>query len=195
MIDIVLATNNNGKLKEYEDILDNKNIRLHLMKDLNITSDPEENGKTYEENALIKARAIKDKTDFYILADDSGVEFEALGEHFPGIHTHRFALENGGNEKLNPLLAKKIGGSKGTFFSAIALITPSKEELTFLGTVNGKVAKYCEGHNGFGYDNIFIIDGNEHTNAYYPEEIKNKTSHRAKSCQKLIEYLKSKDLI
>lgn len=195
MIDIVLATSNEGKLKEYEDILNNKNIKLHLMKDLNITSDPEENGNTYIENALIKARAIKNKTNFYILADDSGVEFEALGDHFPGVHTHRYALENGGNEVLNPILASKIGGSKGTFYCAIALITPSKEEITFLGQVNGKVSNSLEGSNGFGYDNIFIIDGNEHTNAYYSEKIKNQMSHRAKACDQLIKYLKNNNLI
>ena len=195
MIDIVLATSNEGKLKEYEDILNNKNIKLHLMKELNIVSDPDENGNSYIENALIKARAIKDKTNYYILADDSGVEFEALGEHFPGIHTHRYALENGGNEKLNPKLAKEIGGTKGTFYSAIALITPSKEEITFLGKVNGTVSKVLEGFNGFGYDNIFIIDGNEHTNAYYDESVKNRMSHRAKSCEQLLNYLKLNNLI
>lgn len=190
MVNIVIATSNKGKIKEYEDMLNNYPVKLYLMSDLNIESDPVENGSTYVENAMIKAEAIKDKTDFYILADDSGVEFEALGEHFPGIHTHRYALENGGNEKLNPILAKKIGGSKATFFSAIALITPNKELHTFLGKVEGTVSKTVEGTNGFGYDPIFIIDGNEHTNAYYNEEIKNKMSHRAKALEQVIEYFK-----
>lgn len=194
MINIVIATSNKGKIKEYEDMLNNYPVKLYLMSDLNIESDPIENGSTYIENAIIKAEAIKDKTDFYILADDSGVEFEALGEHFPGIHTHRYALENGGNEKLNPILAKKIGGSKATFFSAIALITPNKELHTFLGKVNGTVSKTVEGTNGFGYDPIFIIDGNEHTNAYYSEEIKNKMSHRAKALEQVIEYFKNEKI-
>lgn len=190
MINIVIATSNKGKIKEYEDMLNIYPVKLYLMSDLNIVSDPVENGSSYIENAVIKAEAIKDKTDYYILADDSGVEFEALGEHFPGIHTHRYALENGGNEKLNPILANKIGGTKATFYSAIALITPSKELHTFLGTVSGSVSKKVEGTNGFGYDSIFIIDGNEHTNAYYSEEIKNKMSHRAKALEQVIEYLK-----
>ena len=124
MVEILLASNNEGKIKEYEDLLKDYPVKLYLLKDLNIVSDPEENESTYLENALIKARALKDKTNLYILADDSGVEFEALGEHFPGIHTHRYALENGGNEVLNPKLAKEIGGSKATFFCALALITP-----------------------------------------------------------------------
>ena len=99
MIDIVLASNNKGKMKEYEELFEGYPISLHLLNELNIASDPKEDGKTYIENALIKAEAIKDKTSFYILADDSGVEFEALGDHFPGINTHRYALENGGNER------------------------------------------------------------------------------------------------
>ena len=98
MIDIVLASNNEGKMKEYEELLEGYPISLHLLKDLNIVSDPKEDGKTYIENALIKANAIKDKTNYFILADDSGVEFEALGEHFPGINTHRYAIENGADE-------------------------------------------------------------------------------------------------
>ena len=149
MVEILLASNNEGKIKEYEDLLKDYPVKLYLLKDLNIVSNPEENGSTYLENALIKARALKDKTNLYILADDSGVEFEALGEHFPGIHTHRYALENGGNEILNPKLAKEIGGSKGTFYCALALITPSKEEYTFLGEVKGPVA-IIEGISSFG---------------------------------------------
>ena len=190
MIDIVLASNNKGKMKEYEELFEGYPISLHLLNELNIVSDPKEDGKTYIENALIKAEAIKDKTSFYILADDSGVEFEALGDHFPGINTHRYALENGGNEKLNPKLAKEIGGTKATFYCALALITPSKETYTFLGKVKGKVSNKVEGTNGFGYDPIFIIDGNEHPNAYYNDEVKNKMSHRAKATFKLIEWFK-----
>lgn len=190
MIDIVLASNNKGKMKEYEELFEGYPISLHLLNELNIISDPKEDGKTYIENALIKAEAIKDKTNFYVLADDSGVEFEALGDHFPGINTHRYALENGGNEKLNPKLAKEIGGTKATFYCALALITPSKETYTFLGEVKGKVSSKVEGTNGFGYDPIFIIDGNEHPNAYYSDEVKNKMSHRAKATFKLIEWFK-----
>lgn len=190
MINIVLATNNLDKIKEYEELFEGYEVKLYLIKDLNIISDPNENGKTYNENSLIKAKAIIDKTSYYILADDSGVEFEALGEHFPGVHTHRYALINGGNEKLNPELVKKIGGSKGTFYCAITLITPEKEIKEFLGKVTGTVSKKVEGSNGFGYDPIFIIDGNEHTNAYYPANIKNKMSHRAKAMEQVIDYLK-----
>lgn len=195
MINIVLATNNLDKIKEYEELFEGYEVKLYLMKDLNISSDPNENGKTYNENSLIKAKAIMNKTDFYILADDSGVEFEALGEHFPGIHTHRYALENGGNEKLNPILAKKIGGTKGTFYCAITLITPKKVIKEFLGKVDGTVAKNIEGDNGFGYDPIFIIEGKEHTNAYYPSSIKNKMSHRAKAMEQVINYLKETKVI
>ncbi len=195
MINMVLASNNEGKIKEYNELFFGYNIKLYLLKDLNIVSDPIENGTSYIENALIKANEIKNKTDYYILADDSGVEFEALGEHFPGIHTHRYALENGGNEKLNPKLAKEIGGSNGTFYCALALITPKKETVTFLGEVKGKVANKCEGNNGFGYDPIFIIDGNEHPNAYYSDEIKNKMSHRAKAVKLLLNYLKENNLL
>ena len=194
MIEILLASNNEGKIKEYEDLLKDYPAKLYLLKDLNIVSDPEENGNSYIENALIKARALKNKTNLYILADDSGVEFEALGSHFPGIHTHRYALENGGNKVLNPKLAKEIGGSKATFYCALALITPNKEEYTFLGHVNGKVAKKVEGNNGFGYDPIFIIDGFLHSNAYYSEEIKNKNSHRAKAVMSLISFFKEKNI-
>lgn len=195
MLNIVLASNNKGKIKEYEELFEGYDVKLFLLNDLSIVSDPEENGKTYIENALIKAEAIKNKTDYYILADDSGVEFLALGEHFPGIHTHRYALENGGNEKLNPKLAKEIGGSKAIFYCALAFIFPNKETYTFLGKVEGKVANKCEGNNGFGYDPIFIIDGFTHPNAYYPDSVKNKNSHRAKAVKSLIKFLKEKNIL
>lgn len=195
MIEILLASNNEGKIKEYEEMFEGLDIKLYLLKDLNIVSDPEENGKTYIENALIKVNALKDKTDLYILGDDSGVEFEALGEHFPGIHTHRYAIENGGNKVLNPKLAKEIGGTKGTFYCALALVTPKKETFTFLESVNGTVAKECEGNNGFGYDPIFIIDGFDHPNAYYSDEVKNKNSHRAKAVRSLIKFFKENNIL
>lgn len=195
MVEIVLATNNEHKFNEFKEILNNTNIKLYKLNDLNIISDPNENGKSYKENALIKARSIKDKTNLFILADDTGIEFDALGEHFPGIFSARYAKENGGNDTLNLKLSKEIGGSNATFFSTLVLITPSKEELIFESFVKGKVSKLIEGTNGFGYDNIFIPENYNHTYAFLDQEIKNKISHRAKSCQKLLNYLKENNLI
>lgn len=197
MIEIVIASNNLHKIKEYEDMLSEYKgkIKFYSLKDEGIKSDPSEDGTSYIENALIKAKSIVDKTDKYILADDSGVEFEALGEHFPGIHTHRYAIENGGNINLNPKLAKEIPNTKGTFYCAIALITPKKEIKTFLGEVNGKVSPIVEGEHGFGYDPIFITENMEHPNAYYSEEIKNSISHRRKALDKVVNYLKEEGIL
>ena len=195
MVEIVLATNNEHKFNEFKEILNNTNIKLFKLNNLNIISDPNENGKSYKENALIKARSIKDKTNLFILADDTGIEFDALREHFPGIFSARYAKENGGNDILNLKLSKEIGGSNATFFSTLVLITPSKEELIFESFVKGKVSKSIEGTNGFGYDNIFIPENYNHTYAFLDQEIKNKISHRAKSCQKLLNYLKENNLI
>lgn len=195
MIDIVLASNNAHKMKEFKNLFKGYDINFYLMKDLNISENADENGKNYIENAVIKVNSIKDQTNFYILSDDSGVEFEALGEHFPGVHSKRYADSFGGNEVLNPKLVKDIPGTKASFFSSLALITPDKKIVTFLAEVKGKVSDKLEGTNGFGYDNIFIPDGENHTYAYFEEDYKNKISHRAKATEMLLKYFKENNLI
>ena len=110
--ELLVATNNVHKLQEIRKILSPFHITVYGMKDLNISiEDPEENGKTYYENALIKATALQKVTTMPIIADDSGIEIDALGEHVPGIHTARYAASFGGYPQTFEHIFKKLEGS------------------------------------------------------------------------------------
>jgi XTP/dITP diphosphohydrolase len=194
-LDILLGTSNLGKLKEYEEMFVGYNVKFHTLKEFNIDIDIDENGKTYKENALIKANALKSFTSMPLLTDDSGIEIDALGEHFPGIYTHRYAIKNGGFAKNNAFLSSTYPGSKAKFSCCICIVFPSQDPLFFEGEVKGKIANNTYGVEGFGYDPIFIPDGYKETFAQLGEEIKNSISHRGNAVKYLIEYLKENNLI
>ena len=154
-MEILLATNNPGKRKEYIDLAKehSKNTKFILPKELGIKSDPEENGKTYAENSLIKAQAIANFTNMVILADDAGIEIEALGSHFPGIYSHRYL------ETLNSLnqLAEKCADSKAKFHCSIVLLNYQNNPIICEGEIQGKIVN-PKGKNGFGFDEIFELE-------------------------------------
>lgn len=194
-MEIVIATSNDHKVKEYQEMVRGLNIKSLSLNDINFHNEIVENGKTFEENSLIKALAIKDYTTLPIIADDSGIEIEALGEHFPGIYTHRYAINNGGQEKTNEMLVKTCPNSKAMFTCVITLVNLIEKPLVFKGEFKGKISDKIVTGNGFGYDPIFIPDGFNEPVSTLKDEEKNAISHRGIAFNKLISYLKSNNLI
>lgn len=194
-MEIVIATSNDHKVKEYQEMVRGLNIKFLSLNDINFHNEIVENGKTFEENSLIKALAIKDYTTLPIIADDSGIEIEALGEHFPGIYTHRYAINNGGQEKTNEMLVKTCPNSKAMFTCVITLVNLIEKPLVFKGEFKGKISDKIVTGNGFGYDPIFIPDGFNEPVSTLKDEEKNAISHRGIAFNKLISYLKSNNLI
>ena len=194
-MEIVIATSNDHKVKEYQEMVRGLNIKFLSLNDINFHNEIVENGKTFEENSLIKALAIKDYTTLPIIADDSGIEIEALGEHFPGIYTHRYAINNGGQEKTNEMLVKTCPNSKAMFTCLITLVNLIEKPLVFKGEFKGKISDKIVTGNGFGYDPIFIPDGFNVPVSTLKDEEKNAISHRGIAFNKLISYLKSNNLI
>ena len=194
-MEIVIATSNDHKAKEYQEMVRGLNIKFLSLNDINFHNEIVENGKTFEENSLIKALAIKDYTTLPIIADDSGIEIEALGEHFPGIYTHRYAINNGGQEKTNEMLVKTCPNSKAMFTCVITLVNLIEKPLVFKGEFKGKISDKIVTGNGFGYDPIFIPDGFNEPVSTLKDEEKNAISHRGIAFNKLISYLKSNNLI
>ena len=189
-MDIVIATNNINKVKEFNEILSPLGFNCLSLKDLNIVCDPEETGSTFKENALIKAKEIAKYTNRVILADDSGIEIDAY-PNLLGIYSHRF-LENEPysikNATLIEMLKDKIKTAR--YVCVIALINFNEQELFFEGICEGHISDIPKGNNGFGYDPIFIPSGLDKTMAELESEEKHKISHRGIASNKLVEYLK-----
>jgi len=194
MFGILIATNNSHKVQEYRDIFKSYNVKVYSLKDLSINIDPEENEKNYFENALIKINAIKQFTKMPIIADDSGIEIEALGEHFPGIYSHRFMKENGGQIATINMLASKYFGSKAKFHCSIILANLPNTPIEFVGEINGTISKIVKMAD-FGYDPIFKIDSLNKTYAELDKKEKDKISHRYLASIKLINFLKENKYI
>lgn len=196
--EIVLATNNNHKLKEVREILEPHGITVYGLKDLDLhPEDVEENGSTYEENAKIKVLSVAKLTKLPIVSDDSGLEVEAF-DNKPGIHTARFASELGGHiEAMTYLInyLKDKDNRNASFHCVIALANVEDKVISFEGITEGKIANSISGVGGFGYDPVFYVNDMGMTYAEISEEDKNKVSHRARALNKLVEYLKSHQLI
>lgn len=197
MLELVVATNNAHKVKEYAEMFDGYDIKFHSMKDLGIVCNPDEDGETYEANSLIKASALAKLTKMPVIADDSGLNVVALN-NFPGIHSSRFADSFGGNAVANLKLIEKLEPfkDKSAYFTCvITLMNIEEKPLQFRGICKGKILEKPYGEGGFGYDPIFYSDEAKMPFGEASAEIKNKYSHRAKAVEQLIEYLKKKQLI
>ena len=196
VLKICVATNNDHKMSELRAIFKDYSVELFSLKDLSIDVNPDENGQTYAENAFIKASAVAKFTNLPVLSDDSGIEIDALGENVPGIYSHRYAVENGGQEKVNKMLTEKCAGSKAHFTSHFVLLnlTPNSRH-DFEGVVNGKIAGEVNGQGGFGYDPIFIPEGYNVTIAAISAEEKNHISHRYRASIALLNFLKNEKYI
>lgn len=188
--EIIVASNNNGKLREIQDILGG--YKVISMKDIGIDIDIEENGETFAENALIKARTIAKMTEKLCIADDSGLCMEAF-DGFPGIKTARFLGESATQAERNEYIVEKVQGlpreeRKAKFVCTIAVVIPEKEEKTFTGELEGYIATEIRTQGGFGMDPIFeLADGK--TLAEIGTREKDKISHRYKALVQLREYL------
>lgn len=191
MLEILIASNNKNKIKEYNEIFEGLDIKFYSLKDLNIDIDPEENGKSYFENALIKAKAAAEFTKMPIISDDSGIEIKALKNHLPGIYSHRYMEENGGQIETNKMLVSKYAGSKATFICTIVLYNFKKKPLKFVGKVKGLISDKIYAAD-FGYDPIFKVKKINKIYGEMSEEEKNKNSHRYFASMKLLKYLKNR---
>ena len=190
---IVVATGNKGKIKEIERIFGALGFEVVTQKDAGIDISPEENGKTFMENALIKARATAELCNDYVLSDDSGLCVNALGGR-PGVFSARYAGDGATDgEKIDKLLSEMTGEEDRTayFKTAVVLITPDGEEITAEGRVDGHIMISPEGKNGFGYDPIFYCDEIGKSFAMAESEEKNTVSHRGRALLSLYEKIKN----
>lgn len=189
---LVFATNNQHKLNEVADILNNSNIELLNLENIGCHEDIPETADTIEGNALLKSKYIYEKYNINCFADDTGLEIEAL-DNEPGVYSARYAGEDKSSEANMDKVLEKLKGTenrKARFRTAISLILDGKVHL-FEGIVNGKITHSKQGHSGFGYDPIFMPDGFDQTFAELGNDIKNKISHRALAVNKLCEFLKT----
>ncbi|AIL12349.1 hypothetical protein IM40_00560 [Candidatus Paracaedimonas acanthamoebae] len=185
---LIIASHNQGKINEISHLLSPFNVEVTSSAALKLI-EPEETGRTYLENALLKAKACVDKTGLPALSDDSGLEVEALNGH-PGLHTAPYAKAHGGYDKVFELWAGNAEiqkNSRASFYCVQVLLWPDGHQEIFEGRVKGKVTFPPQGIHGHGYDPIFIPEGYTKTAAEMSLAEKNKVSHRFLALQKLIE--------
>lgn len=192
---IIFATGNAGKMKEIKMILADLGMEILSMKEAGITSDAEENGATYEENAMIKARAVAaGAPNDIVLADDSGLEIDYLNKE-PGVYSARYMGEDTSYRVKNAKLIERLTGvpdEKRTarFVCAIAAVLPGGKELTTRAAIEGRIGYEEKGEGGFGYDPIFYVPELGKTTAELSGEEKNRVSHRGKALQLMKEELR-----
>jgi XTP/dITP diphosphohydrolase len=185
---IVVATSNAHKVDEYKELLKNQDIELKSLMDFPGFPEVEENGKTFVENASIKAIAASKFCEAPAFADDSGLEVEALDGR-PGIYSSRYAATD--KERIAKLLGELEGveNRKARFVCAIAIAFNGEVIATFEGEVKGVIAKEPSGNGGFGYDPVFIPNNFDKSFGDLPAEVKNQISHRANAFKKAIEFV------
>ena len=186
---IILASNNNGKIKEFREIFKNMDIVLVPMKEAGIDVDIEENGETFEENSLIKARTVCKLSGCITIADDSGLEVDYLGGQ-PGVYSARFMGHDTSYDIKNKAIIDKLKGVSGKdrsarFVAVIAAVFPDGRELVTRGTMEGIIGQEPLGENGFGYDPILFLPEYNKSSAELAPEEKNKISHRGKALEKM----------
>jgi len=189
-VDIVVASGNEHKIKEIKKILEGMPVNIISkdeigLKDLDVIED----GKTLEENAIKKGKAIAEKVDSIVIADDTGLFVDKLNGE-PGIYSSRYSGENATYLDNNKKLLKELEGVSlnertAKFRTVIAIVLKNKEVRTLVGECSGKIGHQAKGENGFGYDPLFIVDGYDKTFAELGDEIKNQISHRANALKKL----------
>ncbi len=191
---LLIATNNKGKLSEIKKLLP-KHITFYSPKDFNLI-EPIENEKTFEGNAVIKARYCAEKSKLISLSDDSGLEIVTLNGN-PGIYSARWAGKNKDfklaiKKVYLKIRKKKILKKKNNarFYCSLAIAFPNGAYKTFSGTVNGKISLKPKGNNGFGYDPIFIPNGYKKTFGEMEANVKDKISHRYNAFNKIKRYFK-----
>lgn len=195
---LIIATGNQGKIREINDILKKIPFKLITFKDIKYSDEVEETGKTFEENAEIKARVVGEKTQLMTLAEDSGLEVDAL-DGKPGIYSARYR-KGTDLDRIKKVLEELEGIARekrtARFKSVIAIYDPTnKKTQTFEGVAQGYITDKPLGKNGFGYDPIFFSDDIRKTFGQASDEEKNKVSHRAKALEKAKRKLLDKSLL
>ncbi len=182
---LLIATHNRGKLREYQEIFDDLPLELVTLNDVGILGDVEETGATFEENARLKAAAFAQQSGLLTLADDSGLEVDALNGE-PGVYSKRYAGDHKSDAERNAYLLEKLRAvpqaqRAARFRCVIVLMNAQGEEWVTDGTCEGEIAFEARGTNGFGYDPIFIVGDTGKHLAKFSSEEKNKISHRGRA--------------
>lgn len=190
---IIFATSNEGKMKEIRLIMADSGYEVVSLKEAGISADIEENGTTFEENAVIKASAIAKLTSGLAMADDSGLEVDYM-DKAPGIYSARFLGEDTSYDIKNNYILDKLKDvpleqRSARFVCAIALADAEGNAITKRATIEGYIGYEIKGENGFGYDPIFMVPEYDKTTAELSIEEKNKISHRAKALKAMKEEL------
>lgn len=188
---LILASSNKGKIREIKELL--PDYEILSMAEAGFEGDIEENGTTFEENAMIKAHAVWEKTGHTVLADDSGLEVDAINKE-PGIYSARYLGEDTPFDKKMDDVLRRLEGvpqDKRTarFVCAMAAVLPDGTEKTVRGTMEGFIGYEKKGTNGFGYDPIFVVPEYDLTVAELDSDQKNKISHRGMALKKMKEAL------
>ena len=194
MKELVLASGNKGKLAEFQRLLEGLDVQIHSMKEYPEIGEIVEDGSTFAENALIKARAVCKATGKPAMADDSGLAVDALNGA-PGIYSARFAGEQrsdaDNNAKVLQLLEGVEDGKRtARFFCVIAIVLPDGREYTVEGTCEGTILHALQGEGGFGYDPLFYVESLDKTFAELTMEEKNHISHRGHANRKAVEIIR-----
>lgn len=196
---IVFATGNKDKMREIREIMADMDVEIVSMKEEGISVDIVEDGTTFVENAIIKAKAIAEYTDAIVLADDSGLEIDYL-DKAPGVYSARFMGEDTSYTIKNQALIDKLEGvpkeqRTARFVCAIAAVLPDKLVLTAVESMEGYIGYEAAGENGFGYDPIFFLDKFGCSSAALSREQKNEISHRGKALRAMKEVLKAEKIL
>lgn len=184
---IIIASNNSGKIKEFKKIFEPLGVEVISQAAAGVFINPDETGTTFAENSSIKARALYEITGSAVIADDSGLEVDALGGA-PGVYSHRFAGENAADEEKCRYILEKLSGKDenertARFICDICYIDEKGRESHAEGRCEGKIGSMPKGSNGFGYDPIFMYG--DKSFAELSEAEKNKVSHRARAIENL----------
>ena len=196
---MIFATGNMGKMKEIKAILGDNGEEILSMKEAGIDMDIVEDGSTFEENAIIKAKAVMERTGQLALEDDSGLEIDALNKE-PGIYSARYMGEDTPYEIKNRNLIERMKGVKGKdrsarFVCVIAAAFPDGEIITTRGTIEGVIAEEPAGENGFGYDPIVYVPEYGMTTGQMDPDAKNAISHRGKALTAMKKILEERKII
>jgi XTP/dITP diphosphohydrolase len=194
MTQLIFATGNAGKMREIRQIMADMPLEIKSMKEAGVEADIIEDGKTFEENALIKARAIQALAGGIVLADDSGLEVDYM-DKMPGIYSARFMGEDTSYDIKNKAIIDALEKAEGEersarFVCAIAAVLPDGSERVVRATMEGRIGYEIAGTNGFGYDPIFFLPEYGKTSAELSPEEKNAISHRGKALRLMKEELK-----
>ena len=201
---IIFATGNSGKIREIKEIFKDLDIDILSMKEAGVIAEPEEDGKSFEDNSLIKANAVRklvdngfdDPKSVIVMADDSGLEVDHL-DKAPGIMSARFMGHDTSYDIKNNEILKRLAGvpdEKRTarFVCAVSAVFYGGESLVTRQTMEGRIGYEIEGKNGFGYDPIFIPDGYDVTSATLSPGEKNRISHRGKALRTMFEMIRDR---